>query len=55
MRKGEMGNGDENDAENARGYEMSGVRLAWLGWEDLVSVLLHGRSDVVPGISRMVN
>jgi len=29
---------DENDMENTSGYEKSRVRLAWLGWEDLVSV-----------------
>jgi len=34
----EMGDEDENDVEAMSGYEKSGVRLAWLGWEDLVSV-----------------
>jgi hypothetical protein len=30
--------GYENDVEDTRGYEKSGVRHAWLDWEDLVSV-----------------
>jgi hypothetical protein len=28
----------ENDVEDTSGYEKSGVQLALLGWEDLVSV-----------------
>jgi len=55
MRKREMGDEDEDDVEDMSGYEKSGVRLAWLGWEDLVSVLLHAGSGLVPAISRMVN
>jgi len=37
-RKREMGDDNENDVEDTSGYEKSEVRLAWLGWEDLVSV-----------------
>ena len=33
-----MGDEDENDGEDTSGYEESGVRLARLGWDDLVSV-----------------
>jgi len=55
MRKRGMGDEDENDVEDTSGYEKSGVRLAWLGWEDLVSVLLHAGSGVVPAVSGMVN
>ena len=32
------GDQDENDVEDTSGYEKSGVRLAGLGWEDLVLV-----------------
>jgi len=55
MRKREMGDEDENNVEDTSGYEKSGVRLAWLGWEDLVSVLLHARSGLMPAVSGMVN
>jgi len=55
MRKSEMWDEDENDVEDTSGYEKSGVRLAWLGWEDLVLVLWHARSGLVPAVSRMVN
>jgi len=34
----EMGDEDENDVEDSCGYEKSGVLLARLGWEDLLSV-----------------
>ena len=54
-RKREMGEEDENDMEDTSGYEKSGVRLAWLGWEDLVSVILHAGSGLVPAVSGMVN
>jgi hypothetical protein len=37
-RKREMGDEDENDVEDTRGYLKLWVRLAWLGWEDLISV-----------------
>jgi hypothetical protein len=39
-RKREMGDEDEdeNDVEDTSGYEKSRVRLASLGWNDLVSV-----------------
>jgi len=54
-RKREMGDEDENDLDNTSGYEESGVRLACLGWEDLVSELLHTGSGLVPAVSVMVN
>jgi len=54
-RKTAMGDEDENDMEDTSGYEKSGVRLGWLGWEDLVSVLLHAGSGLVPGVLGMVN
>ena len=34
-----MGDEDEDDMEETSRYENSGVRLAWMGLEDLVSVL----------------
>jgi len=46
---------DEKDVEDTSGYEESGGRLACLGWEDLVSVLLHAGSGLVPAISAIVN
>jgi len=54
-RKKEMGDEDENDMEDTSGYEKSGVRLAWLGSEDLISVIVPGGSGLVPAISGMVN
>jgi uncharacterized protein YecA (UPF0149 family) len=36
-----MGDEDETDVEDWSEYEKSGVQLARLGWEDLVSLLLH--------------
>ena len=33
-----MGDEDDNDVEDTSEYEKSGVQLARLGWEDLVSV-----------------
>jgi len=53
--KGEMGDEDENDMENTSEYEKSGVRLAWLGWEDVIWVLVRAGSGLVPAVSRMVN
>jgi len=55
MRKREMGDADENDVEDTSGYVKSGVRLTWLGWEELVLVLLHAGSGLVPPVSGMVN
>jgi len=55
MRKREMGDEDENDVEDTRRYEKSGVRLAWLGLEDLVSVWLPAGSGLVLAVSGMVN
>jgi len=50
-----MGDEDEHDMEDTSGYEKSGVGLTWLHLEDLVSVLLPARSELVPGESGMVN
>jgi len=55
MRKREMGDEDEKDMEDMSGYEKSGVRLAWLGLEDLISVLLPAASGLLPAVSEMVN
>ena len=55
MRKRDMGDEDENDVEDSSGYEQSGVQLAWSGREDLVPVLLHAGSGLVPAVSGMVN
>ena len=46
---------DENDVEDISGFEISGVRPAWFGWEDLVLVLLHDGLGLVPAVSGMVN
>jgi len=54
-RKREMGNEDENDLEDTSGYGKSGVPLARLGLEDLISVLLPAGSGLLPAISGMVN
>jgi len=49
------GDEDEDDVEDTSGYGKSGVRLAWFGWGDLVSVPLLTGSGLVPAVSRMVN
>jgi len=54
-RKREMGDEDENDMEDTSGHEKSGVRLAWLGLEELVSVLLPAWSGLVPAVSGMAS
>jgi hypothetical protein len=54
-RKREMGDEDENEMDNTSGCEKSGVRLACLGLEDPVLVLLPARSGIVPAVSGMVN
>jgi len=54
-RKRDMGDEDENDVEDTSGYDKSGVQLAWSGWEDLVSVLLHATLGLIPAVSGMVN
>ena len=46
---------DENDVEDTSAYKKSGVKLAWLGWEDLVSGLLHAGSGLIPAVSGMDN
>ena len=52
--KRQMGNEDGNDMEDASGYDKSGVRLGQLCWEDLVLVVFHTRSGLVPAVSGMV-
>jgi len=54
-RQREMGDEDGNDLENTSGHEKSGVRLGWLGLEDLPSVLLPAGSGLVPAVSGIVN
>jgi len=54
-RKREMWDEDENAMEDTSGYEKSGERLAWLGLEDLVSVLLPAGSGLGSAVSGMVN
>ena len=54
-RKREMGNVDENDMEDTSGYEKSGARLARLGRNDLVSVLVCAGLGLIPAVSGMVN
>jgi len=54
-RKRDMGDEDGNDMEDTSGYEKSEVRLARLGLEDRVTVLLPGGSGLVPAVSGMVN
>jgi len=54
-RKREMGDENENDMEDTSGPEKSGVRLPWLGLEDLVLVLLATRSGLVPAVLGMDN
>jgi hypothetical protein len=54
-KKREMGDEDENNVENTRRYEKSGVWLVWLDWEDLMSVLWHTGSVLIPVILGMVN
>jgi len=50
MRRREMGDENENDMEDLTGYEQSGVRLAWLSFENFVSVLLPTGSGLVPAV-----
>jgi hypothetical protein len=54
-RKREMGDEDENDMEDMSSYETSGVRLASLGLEHLISVLLLAGLGLVPAVWGMVN
>jgi len=54
-RKREIVDEDETNVEFTSRYGKSGVRLAWLGWEDLGSVLLHAGSGLIPAVLRMVN
>jgi hypothetical protein len=49
------GDEDENDVQDTSGYEISGVHLARLGWDDLVSVGSQTGLGLVPAIAWMVN
>jgi hypothetical protein len=49
-RKKDMGDDDGKDVEDTSGCEKSGIQLAWLRWEDLESVLLPTRLELVPSI-----
>jgi hypothetical protein len=51
----EMGDEDGNDMEDTSRYEKSGLRLALLDLEDLVSVFSLAGWGGVPAASRMVN
>jgi len=51
----EIGDEDENKVEDMTRYEKSGVRLPWLGWEDLVSVSLQAGLGLIPAISGMLD
>ena len=55
MRKRAMREQDENNMDDTSGCEKSGAWLAWFGLEELVWVILHAGSGIVPAISRMVN
>jgi len=55
MRKRAMGEEDEKHIEDMSGYEKSGVRLSWLGLEDIVSAIVRAGSGLVPAVSGMVN
>jgi len=55
MRKQVMWEEDENNMEDKSGYETSGVQLAWLSLDDLISVILCTGLGLVPGVSGNVN
>jgi len=50
-----MGDEDDKDMQDTSGYEKSEVQLAWLDWEDLLSVLLPTESGMVPATSQMIH
>jgi len=54
-REREVGDEDVIHMVNTSWYENSGVRVAWLGVEALVSVFLPARYGVVPAIVGMLN
>jgi hypothetical protein len=54
-KKREMGEEDEYNVEDTSGYATSGVRLAWLGLDDLRLLKLHAGSERIPAVSGMVN
>jgi len=54
-RKGEMGDEDRTNMEDASGYVTSGVWLAWMRWQDLISVSLPAGLGLVRALSGMVN
>jgi hypothetical protein len=53
--KREVGEEHENNVEDPSGYEKSGVQLARMSLDDLISLILHARLGLVPAISRMVH
>jgi len=53
-RKREIGDEVETQAEDTSRNEKSWVLLACLGWEDLISVILHAESGLVPAVLGMV-
>jgi len=55
MRMKVMRKEDENDVEHTSEYTTPGLRLGWLDWEDLVSVILHARLGHVRAVSGMVS
>jgi hypothetical protein len=52
--KSAMGDEDEYDMEDTSDNEESGVRVARVGLENLVSVLLPARSGFTPAVSGMI-
>jgi len=54
-RKREQRDEDGNDVEDTSWFEKSGVRLTWLAWEELLSVLLNTGSCLVSAVTGMVN
>jgi len=54
-RKREMADEDDNEKEDVKSYEKSGVWHALLSLEDLVLVRLPAGSGLIPAISGMVN
>ena len=54
-KKARDGDEDENNVEHRSGYEKSGVRLAWFGLENNLSVSVHAGSGLVPAALGTVN
>jgi hypothetical protein len=53
-RKRDMGDEAQNDVDDRSGYEKSEVELGRWSCEDLVSVLLHAASGLIPVVSGKV-